>query len=70
MIPVIALSSLVHIVYKRRQPDLHRRIAVLQTAALLLGYAAGKKIETGFGCWMHDLIFTISNNQQLKTNDQ
>jgi hypothetical protein len=25
---------------KRRQPDLHRRIAVLQTAALLLGYAA------------------------------
>jgi hypothetical protein len=25
---------------RRRQPDLHRRIAVLQTAALLLGYAA------------------------------
>ena len=25
---------------KRRQPDLHRRIAVLQTAALLLGYTA------------------------------
>jgi hypothetical protein len=31
-----------YIVYERRQPDLHRRIAVLQTAALLLGYAAGK----------------------------
>jgi hypothetical protein len=27
-------------VMKRRQPDLHRRIAVLQTAALLLGYTA------------------------------
>jgi hypothetical protein len=46
-------------VQKRRQPDLHRRIAVLQTAALLLGYTAAcvatpfrqklwDKRETGF----------------------
>jgi hypothetical protein len=34
----------------RRHPDLNRRITVLQTAALPLGYAAIKKVEreTGF----------------------
>ena len=33
---------------KRRQPDLNRRIEVLQTSALPLGYAAAKmEQETG-----------------------